>query len=108
MAESANGELTPERVFRDYAPRVYNLARRMLSNDADVEDVTQDVLLQVVRKLDTFRGESDFATWLHRVTVNAALVHRRKHAPQLAREASTSVQHMEEKGRPVSFTSPWG
>jgi RNA polymerase sigma-70 factor, ECF subfamily len=70
--------LTPEVVFREYAPRVYNLARRMLNSDADAEDVTQDVLLQVVRKLDTFRGESAFPTWLHRVTVNAALAHRRK------------------------------
>jgi RNA polymerase sigma-70 factor (ECF subfamily) len=73
-------ELTPEQVFHDYAPRVYNLARRMLGNDADAEDVTQDVLLQVVRKLGTFRGESAFPTWLHRVTVNAALAHRRKRA----------------------------
>src|SRR5207248_4585010 len=72
--------LTPERVFRDYAPRVYSLARRMLNSDADAEDVTQDVLLQVVRKLGTFRGESAFPTWLHRVTVNAALAYRQKRA----------------------------
>jgi len=77
-ATTGDGPLTAERVFRDYAPRVYNLARRMLGNDADAEDVTQDVLLQVVRKLDTFRGESAFPTWLHRVTVNAALAHRHK------------------------------
>src|SRR5579864_4181035 len=70
----------PEQVFREYGPRVYNLARRMLGNDADAEDVTQDVLLQVVRKLDTFRGDSAFPTWLHRVTVNAALANRRKRA----------------------------
>jgi RNA polymerase sigma-70 factor, ECF subfamily len=83
MAETADGAaapLTAERVFTDYAPRVYNLARRMLGNDADAEDVTQDVLLQVVRKLDTFRGDAAFPTWLHRVTVNAALAHRRKRA----------------------------
>jgi RNA polymerase sigma-70 factor (ECF subfamily) len=81
MADQADGlPLTPDRVFRDYAPRVYNLARRMLGNDADAEDVTQDVLLQVVRKLDTFRGEAAFPTWLHRVTVNAALATRRKRA----------------------------
>jgi RNA polymerase sigma-70 factor (ECF subfamily) len=71
-----------EEVFHKYAPRVYNLARRMLNSDADAEDVTQDVLLQVVRKLPTFRGESAFPTWLHRVTVNAALAHRRKRAAQ--------------------------
>jgi RNA polymerase sigma-70 factor, ECF subfamily len=69
-----------EEVFHEYAPRVYNLARRMLNSTADAEDVTQDVLLQVVRKLPTFRGEAAFPTWLHRVTVNAALSHRRKRA----------------------------
>lgn len=78
MSEVASVAMTPERVFREYAPRVYHLARRLLGNDADAEDVTQDVLLQVVRKLDTYRGESAFPTWLHRVTVNAALAHRRK------------------------------
>lgn len=89
MAETAGGTaapLTAERVFNEYAPRVYNLARRMLGNDADAEDVTQDVLLQVVRKLDTFRGESAFPTWLHRVTVNAALAHRRKRATRQQRQ----------------------
>src|SRR5437773_8961045 len=83
--------LTPDQVFRDYAPRVYNLARRMLGNDADAEDVTQDVLLQVVRKLDTFRGESAFPTWLHRVTVNAALANRRKRATRRADRKSTRL-----------------
>jgi RNA polymerase sigma-70 factor (ECF subfamily) len=78
----ADGRLTPDIVFREHAPRVYSLARRLLNNDADAEDVTQDVLLQVVRKLDTFRGEAAFPTWLHRVTVNAALEHRRKRAAQ--------------------------
>lgn len=77
---SPSPRLTAEKVFRDYAPRVFSLARRMLGNDTDAEDVTQDVLLQVVRKLDTFRGDSAFPTWLHRVTVNAALAHRRKRA----------------------------
>jgi RNA polymerase sigma-70 factor (ECF subfamily) len=56
------------------------MARRMVRNDYDAEDVTQDVLLQVVRKLPSFRGDSAFPTWLHRVTVNAALSHRRREA----------------------------
>jgi RNA polymerase sigma-70 factor (ECF subfamily) len=64
----------------------------MLGNDADAEDVTQDVLLQVVRKLDTFRGESQFPTWLHRVTVNAALAHRRKRAGRDERQAPEAVE----------------
>src|SRR3954451_9765666 len=73
-------DLTPEQVFVEYAPRVYTLARRMLGNDADAEDVTQDVLLQVVRKLDTFRGEADIATWLPRTTVTPARAPRAKRA----------------------------
>src|SRR5437660_1658889 len=72
--------LSAEQVFHNYAPRVYHMARRMVSNDVDAEDVTQDVLLQVVRKIATFRGESAFPTWLHRITVNAAITHRRKQA----------------------------
>lgn len=72
--------LSAEQVYHDYAPRVYHLARRMVSNDLDAEDVTQDVLLQVVRKLPTFRGESALPTWLHRITLNAALSLRRRRA----------------------------
>src|SRR5438067_600275 len=90
--------LTPEEVFHTYAGRVYNLARRMLGHDADAEDVTQDVLLQVVRKLSTYRGESAFPTWLHRVTVNAALAHRRKRAARQAHQTSESVDKFLEDG----------
>jgi len=91
---------SPDALFAEYAPRIYTLARRMLGNDADAEDVTQDVLLQVLRKLDTFRGESAFPTWLHRVTVNAALAHRRKrahrdehHVPDLPGEFHADGHH---------------
>jgi RNA polymerase sigma-70 factor (ECF subfamily) len=99
QAPPAPAAFTAEVVFRQYAPRIYSLARRMLSNEADVEDVTQDVLLQVVRKLGTFRGEAELTTWLHRVTVNAALVHRRKRAPQLAREVRAPLEEVEDQGR---------
>lgn len=71
---------TLEQVFYDYAPRVYSMARKMVANEFDAEDVTQDVLLQVILKLPSFRGESAFPTWLHRITINAALSHRRKRA----------------------------
>ncbi len=67
-------------MFREYAGRVYGVALRVVGNEADAEDVTQEVLLQVVRKLDTFRGDAALTTWLHRVTVNAALALRRKQA----------------------------
>jgi RNA polymerase sigma-70 factor (ECF subfamily) len=73
-------DLSPDTILNEYAPRVYAIARRMLGNEQDAEDVTQDVLLQMLRKADTFRGDANFSTWLHRVTVNAALEFRRKRA----------------------------
>jgi RNA polymerase sigma-70 factor (ECF subfamily) len=111
MAEShpkTNGHaLTPEFVYREYTPRIYNLARRMLGSDADAEDVTQDVLLQVVRKLDSFRGESAFPTWLHRVTVNAALSHRQKRANQQRNRIVDPLDHFLEHGGHGSPVKPW-
>ena len=91
--------LTAERVYHDYAPRVYNMARRMVSNEKDAEDVTQEVFLQVVRKLPTFRGESAFPTWLHRVTVNAALAHRRKQAAREDTHVANPLEDLLEQGR---------
>jgi RNA polymerase sigma-70 factor (ECF subfamily) len=86
---------TPEQVFREYAPRIYNIARRLLGNDADAEDVTSDVLVQVVRKLHTYRGDAALPTWLHRVTVNAALAHREKRANRLRRETAAGDEALE-------------
>ena len=107
MAVGADVALTPDRVFREYAPRVYNLARRMLGNDADAEDVTQDVLVQVVRKLDTFRGEAAFPTWLHRVTVNAALALRRKRNRREEGRVQDPLDNFTDDGRHHGFVRPW-
>ena len=98
---------TAEQVFREHAPRIYTLARRILGNDADAEDVTQDVLLQVVRKLDTFRGDAALPTWLHRVTVNAALAHRRKRATQDEHQARDPLENFLEDGHHQRPVRPW-
>lgn len=108
VAEPPNADpLTPERVFREHAPRVYNLARRMLGNDADAEDVTQDVLLQVVRKLDTFRGDSALSTWLHRVTVNAALAARRKRSRREDGRVYDPLESFTDDGHHAGHVRPW-
>jgi RNA polymerase sigma-70 factor (ECF subfamily) len=99
--------LTPESIFRDHAPRIYNLARRMLGNDADAEDVTQDVLLQVVRKLATFRGESALPTWLHRVTVNAALAHRRRRAVREEHRVTDPLEEFADDGHHPAPVRRW-
>jgi RNA polymerase sigma-70 factor (ECF subfamily) len=65
--------------------RVYNLAYRMLGGPEDARDATQDAFLSCFRHLPTFRGDAAFATWLHRIAVNACLdmVRRRKHVASL-------------------------
>lgn len=67
-----------ERIYRLYETRVYRLCLHMVGNTADAEELTQDTFLQVFRKLDTYRGESAFSTWLHRVAVNVVLMRLRK------------------------------
>ena len=102
--------LSAEQVYHDYAPRVYSVARRMVASDFDAEDVTQDVLLQVIRKLPSFRGDSAFPTWLHRVTVNAALAHRRKRATRQAHQSGESLDAVlnDGQGHPhPGATRPW-
>ncbi|MHB1426249.1 MAG: RNA polymerase sigma factor [Gemmataceae bacterium] len=74
-----NLNATAENVFYSYVPFVFNVARRVLGNESDAEDVTQEVLLQVLRKLEGYRGEGRLTSWLNRVTVNEALQYRRKH-----------------------------
>jgi RNA polymerase sigma-70 factor (ECF subfamily) len=96
-----------EQVFQDYAPRIYNLALRMLGNEADAEDVTQEVLLQLVRKLDTFRGESAFPTWLHRITVNAALAYRRKRASREQHQVRDPLDSFFEEGKHAAPVRNW-
>jgi len=67
-----------EDIYSAHHPRVYSVCLRMTRNVAEAEDLTQEVFVQLFRKLKTFRGESAFSTWLHRMTVNAVLMHFRK------------------------------
>lgn len=76
---AANGDVEAfEKIYRRHHKRVYSLCFRMLKSGSEAEDLTQEVFLQLFRKLHTFRGESSFTTWLHRMTVNQVLMHFRK------------------------------
>jgi len=57
-----------EHLYRAHCRRVYGMCLRMIKNSADAEDLTQQAFLQLFGKIGTFRGESGFSTWLHRVT----------------------------------------
>lgn len=67
-----------ELIYRLHSRRVYSLCLRMVSNAAEAEDLTQEAFLQLFRKIHTFRGESAFSTWLHRLAVNVVLMRLRK------------------------------
>jgi len=58
--------------------RIYSLCLRMVGNVAEAEDLTQETFLQLHRKISTFRGDSAFSTWLHRLAINVVLMHLRK------------------------------
>jgi len=66
-----------EVLFHAYRRRVYSLCARMTGSGAEAEDLTQEAFLKVFRKISTFRGESTFSTWLHRIVINAVLTYWR-------------------------------
>jgi RNA polymerase sigma-70 factor, ECF subfamily len=73
VARAARGDtLAFERLYRSHAVRVHTLARRILGNDL-AEDGAQEVFVHTWERLGTFRGESLFGTWLHRLAVNVLL-----------------------------------
>jgi RNA polymerase sigma-70 factor (ECF subfamily) len=76
-------------IYHKYEPRVYRQCYRMLGNQEDAEDLTQEVFLQLFRKIHTFRGEANFSTWLQSLTVNTVLMRLRRH--RRWREAVTSL-----------------
>jgi RNA polymerase sigma-70 factor (ECF subfamily) len=67
-----------EALYHLHKRRVYSLCLRMTANTAAAEDLTQEAFLQLFRKIATFRGESAFSTWLHRMAVNVVLMQLRK------------------------------
>jgi RNA polymerase sigma-70 factor (ECF subfamily) len=76
---AANGDAAAfEELYRRHYRRVYSLCFRLTYSASDAEDLTQNVFIQLFRKLNTFRGASSFTTWLHRLTVNEVLMHFRK------------------------------
>jgi RNA polymerase sigma-70 factor, ECF subfamily len=67
-----------EFLYELHGRRVYALCLRMVGSPSDAEDLMQEAFLQLFRKIGTFRGESAFSTWLHRMTVNVVLMRLRK------------------------------
>lgn len=83
---SAGGDMVAfEVLYERHQRRVYSLCLRMVANATEAEDLSQEVFVQLFRKVGSFRGESAFTTWLHRLTVNHVLMHFRKRGVRLER-----------------------
>ena len=78
--------LDPERLVDRYGERIYQIAFRMTGNAADAEDVAQNTLIKILRKADSYRGESDPMGWIYRIAMNEAreLHRRRKRRPAVS------------------------
>jgi RNA polymerase sigma-70 factor (ECF subfamily) len=74
----AGDALCFESLYHHHKRRIFSLCLRMTNNYAQAEDFMQEAFLQLYRKIGSFRGESAFSTWLHRLSVNIILMHWRK------------------------------
>jgi RNA polymerase sigma-70 factor (ECF subfamily) len=99
VARAAAGDDSAfEALVRRYQARVFRLACR-LTSDSEAPDVLQDTFLQVYRHLPSFRGDSQFRTWLYRIATNAALMHRRARARRPADSLDMYLPQFDADGR---------
>src|SRR6059036_1607304 len=100
--------LAAECLVTRYGERAYRLARGITGNDQDAEEVVQDAFWTVVRKIDSFRGESAFGSWLYRIVANAAY---QKVRGRQSRRAEVSLDDVlplfDERGRHVAPMADW-
>src|SRR5215467_3791796 len=88
--EHALAELADE-----YGSKIYQLAYRYLRNKEDAEEVTQDVLFKVYRKVDAFRGDAALSSWIYRITFNAAMSRLRTARYQRTQEEERQAAPLE-------------
>ncbi|HET7321664.1 MAG TPA: RNA polymerase sigma factor [Longimicrobiaceae bacterium] len=90
-----------ERLYREHVGRIYALCLRLSGDAARAEELTQDVFVRAWEKLESFRGESAFSTWLHRLAVNVVLGERRSEGRRGARVMLTDDLTLYDAGTPA-------
>ena len=93
-----------------YGPRIHQLALRYVKNWEDAEEVTQDVLMKVHRKIDAFRGDAALSSWIYRITFNTAMSRLRsarasRNLEVQAPDASTVEQPDRQPAEPADWSS---
>lgn len=83
-------------LYRVHYRRVYALCLRLTADAPTAEELTQEAFIRAWRKLDTFRGDAQFSTWLHRLTVNVVLQWQRRNKPWLKRLVPGMEEELQE------------
>lgn len=97
---AADGDVEAlEGLYRRHVDRVYALCLRMTADERQAEELTQDVWIRVWRKLDSYRGDAAFTTWLHRVTANLVRDRGRSRSRRRSHEALTDEPGRYDRGR---------
>lgn len=90
-----------------YHGRIYNLAISILRNEGDAEEITQDVFMTVYQKIDSFKGDSAFFSWIYRICVNACLMRLRNRKRTDAVSIEDFMPVFTEEGRHASELRDW-
>ncbi|HEY0320328.1 MAG TPA: RNA polymerase sigma factor [Pyrinomonadaceae bacterium] len=102
---ASKGEMEAfEQLYVKYSRRVFSICLRMMQSPAEAEDLSQEIFVALFGKLGGFRGESAFATWLHRLTVNHVLMHFRKgrvRRERITDDGETPVEIVEGTANPA-------
>lgn len=94
----AREEAAVHELAERYGPRIYQLALRQMKNPEDAEEVTQDVLLKVYRKIGAFRGDSALSSWIYRITFNTAMSRLRTSKTERAAQHRERMREGEDDG----------
>lgn len=103
-----NDDLAYETLVRQYSTRMYAVARRFFNNGDDTQECLQKAFIQVFKNILSFKKDSSLMTWLHRITVNEALMMIRQKKRQNTMSLESFAQHYNEYGERTSFTDDAG
>ena len=90
-----------------YGAWIHRVASRLLADARDAEEVTQDVLMTVVRKIDTFKREAALSSWIYRVTANAAYERLRSRRSRIETPLEPLLPVFDDEGRHVARVQDW-
>jgi len=106
-ALKAGDDAAFEKLVRDYSGRMLAVASRLVGEGAEANDVVQEAFLSAFRAIDRFEGTARLSTWLHRITVNAALMRLRSRRRHPEEPLDPWLPHFEASGHRVGPSEPW-